>query len=63
MGSHLETLFDLLDEHVTICSETVHGQDCTISPVETRRVRIDAEEDVGEDRGTHSLKTFGAYLV
>jgi len=49
--SHLETLLDLLYEHVTICSETVHGQDCAIGPTETRRVRIDIGEEVGGDRG------------
>ena len=53
MWSYLETLFNLLDEHVAVCRETVHGQDCTIGSVETRRVRIDDEGDVeGDPRHT-----------
>jgi len=62
--SHLETLFDLLNKHVTVCSETVHGQDCAIGSFrETRRVKNDIGEE-GEVRSeTYSLKTFGAYLV
>ena len=57
---YLETLFDLLDKHVAVCSKTIDGQDCTIGPVAMRRVRIAV---CGGGSGTYSLKTFGAYLV
>lgn len=57
--THLESLLDLLHEHITIRCKTVHRENGFVRSTRASVLYWERRED----RMAHSLKTFGAYRV